>query len=111
MSPSPLRGFHSVTAADPVFAPLTRGFIPAPLRGYDPDEMLEGNKPRDFMKRALAGALIGALACFFYFFLFCNVLIGFGLTAEAFVLIAVAGALGGAMASLFGRKLPGPPSE
>ena len=111
MSPSPLRGFHSGNLPNPGFAPLTPGFIPAPLRGYDADEMLEGNKPRDFMKRALAGALIGSLACFFYFFLFCNVLLPFPLTAEAFVLIGLAGALGGVMTSFFGCKLPGPPSE
>ena len=55
VSPSPLRGFHSVTAAYPYpgFAPLTPGFIPAPLRGYDAEEMLEGNKPRDFMRREI----------------------------------------------------------
>ena len=73
--------------------------------------MLEGNKPRDFMKRALAGALIGAVACFSFFFLVCNVLIPSWLGADAFVVIALAGALAGAMTSFFGRKLPGPPDD
>jgi hypothetical protein len=73
--------------------------------------MLEGNNVRDFMRRALAGALIGAVACFFYFFLVCNVLLPSFLNAEAFVVIILAGALAGAMTSLFGRKLPGPPDD
>jgi hypothetical protein len=73
--------------------------------------MMEGNKTRDFVKRALAGALISSLACFFYFFFVCNVLMGFSLGAEAFVLIALAGAIAGAATSFFGRKLPGPPDD
>ena len=73
--------------------------------------MLEGNKPQDFMKRALAGALIGALAFFFLFFLVCNVLNPLLLPAEAFIVIVLAGAFAGAMTSFFGRKLPGPPHD
>src|SRR6266568_1251741 len=49
--------------------------------------MLEGNKPRDFLRRALVGALIGAVACFFYFFLVCNVFLPSFLGADAFVVI------------------------
>jgi hypothetical protein len=73
--------------------------------------MLEGNRFRDFLRRALAGALIGAVACFFYFFLVCNVLLPSFLDAKAFMVNALAGASGGAMTSFFGRKLPGPPDE
>jgi hypothetical protein len=73
--------------------------------------MLEGNKPRDFLKRALVGALIGALACFFYFFFVCNALLPTHLGLDAFVVITIAGALAGALTSFFGRKLPGPPDD
>jgi hypothetical protein len=75
------------------------------------EAMLEGNKTRDFLKRALAGAVIASVLCFFYFFFFCNVLFGVGfLGADAFILIILAGAFAGAVTSFFGRKLPGPPT-
>jgi len=59
----------------------------------------------------LAGALIGALACFSFFFLVCNVLIPSWLGTDAFIVIVLAGAFAGAMTSFFGRKLPGPPDD
>ena len=74
--------------------------------------MSKGNKARDFLKRALAGATIGALAFFLYFFFTCDVLSLYPcLGAGELLLIALIGAIAGVMTSFFGSKLPSPDDE